>query len=416
MPKSIQALREQRTELARECRNLLDQTPESDWGEEHSQQYDDLMEQIDRIDGQIERMERLLDIEAANRQRLDDVRERDGVASDDEANSVLDQERRVFVSWLQGGLEALTAEQRQFVEQRRERSLRGDLATGTDTAGGFLVPTGFSRRLLEELKAFGGIRAVASVQATDSGASIEWPTVDDTAQEGELLAENTAATALDPAFGVKTIAAYKYSSKSVAVPFELLQDAEIDIEAYIIGLLGRRIARITNRHFTTGTGTGQPEGVVTGSTLGVSGTGQPTSVTYDDLVDLEHSVDPAYRIGPGVSWMFHDDTLKVLKKLKDTTGRPLWVPAVAAGEPDLLLNYRYTVNQNMPTMAANAKSILFGDFSNYLIRDVMQVTLFRMTDSAFTTKGQVGFLAMSRHDGKLMDAAGNSIKHYQNLV
>ena len=112
--------------------------------------------------------------------------------------------------------------------------------------------------------------------------------------------------------------------------------------------------------------------------------------------------------------MFHDQTLKVIKKLKDADGRPLWVPGLSSGEPDAILRYPYVINQHMPTMAVNAKSILFGDFGKYVIRDVMDVMLFRMTDSKFTEKGQVGFLAWSRHDGDLIAASGKCIRHYAN--
>src|SRR4029453_6666120 len=89
------------------------------------------------------------------------------------------------------------------------------------------------------------------------------------------------------------------------------------------------IGRITNTHFTVGTGTGQPQGVVTGATLGKTGiVGQTTAIIYDDLVDLEHAVDPLYR--PGSSYMMADSSLKVIKKLKDTAGRPIWQPGPSA--------------------------------------------------------------------------------------
>jgi HK97 family phage major capsid protein len=111
--------------------------------------------------------------------------------------------------------------------------------------------------------------------------------------------------------------------------------------------------------------------------------------------------------------MFHDTTLRQLKKLKDGQGRPLWLPSVAGGEPDRFLDHTYTINQDMPVMAANAKSILFGDFGQYLIRDIMEVTLFRFDDSPFITKGQIGFLAWARADGNLM-TAGAPLKYFQN--
>jgi HK97 family phage major capsid protein len=115
--------------------------------------------------------------------------------------------------------------------------------------------------------------------------------------------------------------------------------------------------------------------------------------------------------------MFHDDTLKVLRKIKDSNGRPIFVPGYEQGNPggapDRLMNRAITINQNMAPMAANAKSILYGDFSKYMVRDVMDVTIFRMTDSKYTEKGQVGFLAFCRSGGNLLDVGG-AVKSYTN--
>lgn len=174
-----------------------------------------------------------------------------------------------------------------------------------------------------------------------------------------------------------------------------------------------RIGRITNKHFTVGTGSSQPSGVLTGATLGVTGAkAQVDSVTYDDLVELEHSLDPAYREGGRCSFMFADTTLKAIKKLKDGQGRPLWLPGIDVKEPASILGYRYVINQSVPAMAATAKSVLFGDFSKYIIRDAMGITMYRFADSAFAQKGQVGFLAFMRSGGVLTDA--QAVKFFQH--
>lgn len=138
-------------------------------------------------------------------------------------------------------------------------------------------------------------------------------------------------------------------------------------------------------------------------------------VTYDDLVDLEHSVDPAYR--QLAKWMFHDDMLKLIRKVKDDQGRPIFVPGYEQGNPggapDRLLNRDIQINQHAPAPAAGATSIAFGDFSYYKIRDVMAVTLFRFADSAYVKRGQVGFMAWMRSGGNLVDVGGavKTFKH-----
>jgi HK97 family phage major capsid protein len=280
------------------------------------------------------------------------------------------------------------------------------------------VATEYMRSLEEAMKAYGGMLEVATLIQTGSGADMNFPTADATAEVGEIVGQNAAATNQDTTFGNTALTVYKYSSKKIALPWELVQDSFLDIEGYIQGLLAIRLGRITNTHFTVGTGTGQPRGVVTAAALGKTGTtGQTLTVIYDDLVDLEHSVNRAYRTGPGVGYMMADSSLKVVRKIKDTNGRPIFVPGYEQGNPggapDTLLGRPITINDDVAAMAANARSILFGAFRKYVIRRVMDLTLFRMTDSAFTLNGQVGFVAFQRVGGNLVDAGG-AVKYYAN--
>ncbi|SHK68759.1 phage major capsid protein [Halomonas caseinilytica] len=413
MPQSIQDLREQRTKAAKSARELLDQHPGDKWGEEQDTQYNNLIGEIDNLDAQIDRQQKLLDREAEEKHRVEDRAGRDGISTD-EATALKQKESEIFRAWMQGGVEGLNAEQREHVQAMRQKMLENAMSTGTGSEGGYLAPDQFSGELLKALKEFGGMREASRVIQTASGVAINWPTTDATSEEGEIVGENAQVTTGETSFGTLPHGTYKFSSKSIALPFELLQDSEIDLEAYVRELLQERLGRITNRMFTTGSGTGQPHGIVTSSASGkIAPTGRVDSATYDDLVDLEHSVDPAYRRSGNVGYMFHDMTLRELKKLKDGDGRPLWVPGVAVSEPDTLNGYRYTINQHMAQLGAGNKPILFGDFAKYIIRDVMQVQFFRMTDSKYTEKGQVGFLAFMRSGGRLMDVGG-AVKHFQN--
>jgi HK97 family phage major capsid protein len=411
---NIKALRDERADKAKTARNLVENNTGAGYTAEISAQVDAIYADIDRIDASISAAERQARIDGDQAQ---DEANRD---SNDRLRADLSPDQRqqqdgynaAFRNFLVRGERGMTTEEMTLLRNGPQNVQ----TTQTPATGGYLVPAGWGGQLLEALATFGGMRDVATVFATAGGNPLPWPTVDETASEGEIVPENVSAADSDVNFGTTQIGARKYSSKVVTVPFELLQDQGpgIDVEAFIRRALAMRIARITNRHFTVGSGTGEPEGVVTAAPIGkTAATGGATSVLTDDLIDLEHSVDPAYRSLPGVGWMFHDTTLRQLKKMKDNDGRPLWLPGFSTKEPDVFLGYGYTINQHMPVMAANAKSILFGDLSAYMIRDIMQVTLFRFDDSAYTKKGQIGFLAWSRHDGKLV-TAGAPVKAFRH--
>jgi HK97 family phage major capsid protein len=330
----------------------------------------------------------------------------------------------VFSKYMRFGLEELDKDEQQLMRARfvtdKEGSRIRAAQTVTTTGGGFLIPQGFSDQLDDAVKAFGGMFQAAYVFDTATGATFPWPTDNDTGNVGELLGINTTAALQDVTFGQVNFGAFKYSSKIVLVPIELLQDSYFDLNKFLALKLGQRIGRIANQHFTTGTGTGQPTGVVTGSTAGKVGlTGQTLTVIYDDLVDIVHAVDPGYRMNPTARFMLADSSLKVIKKIKDTTGRPLWMPYEGAvldpdkKNPDTIMGYQYTINQDMAAMAANAKSIVFGDFDKYKIRRVMEMTLLRLTER-YADVGQVGFLVFARYDGQLVDAGTHPIQYYQN--
>jgi len=286
------------------------------------------------------------------------------------------------------------------------------IGVGSGSIGLFTVPNEMMRPLETALLTYGGMRQVSTVIRTGTGANLPIPTVNDTANMGEIINENSAVNQQDVAFGQLVLGAFKYSSKMVLVSVELMQDNSINLANFLGEALGTRIGRITNNHFTTGAGTTLPKGIVTAATSGKVGlTGETTSLIFDDLVDLEHSVDPAYR--QNGRFMFHDKTLAALKKIKDSQQRPLFLPGLSVNAPDTILGYPYTVNQDMPQMAANAKSVVFGDLSKYIIRDVLGITLLRL-DERYAEFHQVAFLAFARFDGNLLDAGTHPVKYFQN--
>lgn len=291
------------------------------------------------------------------------------------------------------------------------------MGTNVPTAGGYLVPETLEKKIEQALLWYGGMREVGEVIRTESGNDLAMPTSDDTTNTGEILAENTAATEQDATIGARILKAYMYSSKIVRASHQFLQDPAIDVESWLADLLAIRIGRITNTHFTTGTGANQPSGIAGDSTQGVAGaTGQSTSVTWDDLITLEHSVDRAYRFAPGCRYMLRDSTLRELRKLKDGEGRYLWQPGMpntGVGAIATINGYPYTINNDVAAMAASATAIFFGDLKKYKIRDVRGWMLLRL-EERYAEYLQVGFLGFSRHDGVLLDAGSNPVKHYSN--
>lgn len=406
-------LRAQRDTVAKKAHDLNNKYPaDQRMPAAEAEKLDSILAEIGGIDAEISREMRLAELAGDN----PEAQHRAAVEAAQCQGSASTEESTALRAMLAGGLSNLTAEQRNAMRARVNQDIQGAMSTTTGSEGGYTVATEFSRSLIQAMKAAFAVRSVASGLQTSTGAQMLFPTADSTQEEGEIVGQNTSTTVGETTVGQASMDVYKYSSKSIALPFELIQDSMFNIEAYIVELLRLRLGRIQNRHHTVGTGTAQPRGVVTASGAGkVGSTGMATTIDYDALVDLEHSVDPYYR--PAGRWMMHDDTLKILRKIKDDNGRPIFVPGYEQGNPggapDRLMNREIVINQHMAPMAANAKSILFGDFSKYLIRDVMDTTLFRMTDSKYTEKGQVGFLAFCRSGANMVDVGG-AIKHFQN--
>jgi HK97 family phage major capsid protein len=403
--KNIQALREKIANLAKQANQLLAEKGSATWSKEEQTQFDNLADEIDRAKAQIRAEEKMRELDADK--FFNQVTNAGGAPGQRQDEGSLDVKMAVALYLRHGN--NVTAEQ--------AIAIRNAMSTTTGSEGGYTVPSEIATMVINAMKAYGGMREVAFILSTDSGNALAYPSSDGTAEVGEIVAENAAASGGDVTFGTVAVNPFKYSSKKVALPVELIQDSAIDVIAFVVSRLAERLARITNTHYTTGDGSSKPYGVMARAATGKTGTtGQTLTVTYDDLIDLVHSVNRAYR-SRGARFMFNDLTLAVLRKLKDTTGRPIWVPGdaegIAGGVPSTLCGYAYTINDDVASMAANAKSIAFGDFSKFIIRDVKSsTTMRRFDDSAFALLGQVGFCGWTRTGSNLVDTA--AVKVYVN--
>jgi HK97 family phage major capsid protein len=252
--------------------------------------------------------------------------------------------------------------------------------------------------------------SVADVIRTTTAEPMRWPTANDTANSGRQIGESSPVnTNIDPTFGQITWSAYKFTSDMILVPYELLRDNAVNLVQHLARMLGERLGRIQNNRYTVGSGTSTPKGIVTCAAAGVT-TASPTAITFDEVIDLEHSVDPSRRRMPGVGYMFHDNVFKAIRKLKDAQGQYLWQAGANSGAPDTLNTYPYTINQDMSsTISAGAVTMLFGDLSAYKIRQVNEVRLYRLTER-YRDNDQDGFVAFIEGDGHLLDAGDGPVR------
>lgn len=284
------------------------------------------------------------------------------------------------------------------------------LSKGTATAGGNTVPVTFYGRLLEHLvESSTLIKAGATIFHTTGGENLDVP-VTTTHGVAGLVAEAGTIPQSDPVFGKRTLGSFKYGLL-IYVPTELLNDTGLDLEGYLARQAGRAVGNAFGAHLVTGTGTGQPLGLMNSTTLGVTGgVGVAGAPTFDNLIDLMYSVTPPYRNSPEAAWLIKDSSVGALRKIKDGQGRYLWEASLTAGVPDTILGHPVLTDPNMAATGVNNKSVAFGDLSAYWVRIVNNIRFERSDDFKFDTD-VVSFRCLIRGDGLLMDQSG-AVKHY----
>jgi HK97 family phage major capsid protein len=333
--------------------------------------------------------------------------------STDQKDTEKEKYTKAFQDYMKNG-ERMSQESRDVLE-----TVQRAQSAGTDSEGGHLIREEMAGEITRAMKQFGQVRRFADVRRTQTGADMQFPTIDDTSNKGELVNENTSASTQDVTVGNITMKAWIFNSKQVPVSRSLLQDDTLSFENELTSIFGERLGRITNEKYTTGAGHGssEPEGYMTAASLGHT-TSSATAFTRDEIYELIHSVDPDYRNMPGAAFAFTDATLKEIKKLSvgSSDARPLWQSGLAEGVPPTVDGYPYFINQEMKDSGtASNKFMAFGDFGRFRIRDVMQMEMLRLVERA-AEKFQVIFIAYMRSDSRLIDAGGKPIKYMQHAA
>ena len=408
----VKDLREKMAKLATEARakmsEVSDKTDEAR-AAEVEREFDAMMAEHDRLAGVAERMQKA---EAALRSAQDVDVSRRPVAEARQAPAVdegfkVDYRQAFYTMIANGGLDGLDSEVRNVL---RGAEVRAQTA-GTMTAGGYTVPTELASFIEKAMIATGPMydSSLFTVINTTGGNTFNIPTVDDTSVSAVAHTEGGTVTddgGADVTFGQKTLGAYAFNTEWVRWSTELANDSILNVESLLGELLGERLGRIANSKLTTGSGSSDVEGIVTNSAAGKTAAAV-AAVTADEIIDLLHSVDPAYRSSPSTAIMMNDSTLAAVRKLKDGQGNYLWAMGnFQAGVPQNILGYNVVVNQAMDSLAAAKKVMLFGDMSKFYVRKVGGPSLFVARERFAPDYGILGYI---RFDGVLTNTA--AIKH-----
>lgn len=400
----IEELRHQRHAEFEAMKELNDKAlaEERDFTPEEQQEYERREAEYDALSVKIERTEKLEGITPTITR---------GAATGETADAAVDSDER-FAETLKEYREGLVQTRPQDAGEYRQAFFRWmqDPSQITDVerrvmskasgaAGLYAVPTQFFNELVSALRTTGVMRQISRVITTDSGASLQVPKV--TAHgTASWIAESGAVSFSDETLAQATLGAYN-AKTAIKVSIELLQDTAFDLESYIRDEFAARIGVLENTAYVVGDGSGKPTGVATQASAGVSAAGA-SAITADELIDLYHSLAPPYR--RNASFVANDSTIKLWRKLKDTTNQYLWQSGLQAGQPDTLLGKPVYADPDMATAATTNVSVLFGDFSYYWIRDVNGIQFQRLNE-LYAENGQVGWIAYHRTDGNLLNTS-----------
>lgn len=430
----IKELRDQAARATNAARSILEAIPESASAEvraEENIKVDRHLEEARRLEGEAERLERLEALEGQQRARQDQEEQRSregrrpvipGVSGGEGRDGQPLTYRAAFTRLAQNGfsLEGLDPEVRQVVMSGPEAQANIETRTqvaGTNSAGGYTVPREMANMIEIAMAAYGPMfdEQICTVLTTQTGVSIDLPTIDDTAREAGASTEGADFTddgGVDVTVGQKTLEAYMRDSEFVKFSPVLATDSPFSWEQILADLLSVGLGRKGNKDLTIGTGSSQPNGLVTASAAGKT-CATSTGFTADEIIDLYHSIDPAYRVMPKFRAMFNDTTLLAIKKLKDGQGNYLIKesPDFAGRMVIGATVVPYSINQAMASIGVSARFMVMGDFAKYYVRKVGQPVLGVLRERFWP---QIGVAAYHRWDGELAHA--NAVKHMKGAA
>ncbi|WP_444942719.1 phage major capsid protein [Microbulbifer sp. ZKSA006] len=373
-------LQQKRGKLAAQMRTLVDNVDEvKGMTTEQEDQWKTMDSDLNALDKQIENLEKMEEIEA----RLGEVPD---PAKRPEPNANTNKKPFATAEYLNGF--------EQYVRGGVTTDVKAALTVGTDSEGGYTVPDSWEKELVAVLEDEVVMRELATVVTSTNDKKI--PITVDNGTAG-WIDEGGSYPESDIVFGIGAFEAWKLG-RMLKVSEELLQDSGFNIQGEITRIFGETFGPAEEFGFVVGDGVKKPTGVTVMADVGKTAASS-TAITYDDVVDLIHSVRSVYR--KRASFLAKDSTVGMMRKLKSTDGIPLWQPSLQAGTPDSFLGYKFRTTEAMQEVASGNKSLAFGDFKKYRIVDRSGVFMQRLNEK-YADTGQIGFRTRKRTEGKLL--------------
>lgn len=384
----IQELMEKRKQAWEGAKAFVESKKDKDglMSDEDAKTYADMEKKVSNFTKEIERMQSM---EAMEREMAKPMSEPlTSQPMQTENNAKPKKTGRASNEYKEGVLQALRSNFRQVSNVLQE---------GVDTAGGYLVPEEYDKRLIDGLTEENIMRTLGTTITTSGEHKIN---IAGAKPAASWIEEGGALIFEDASFDQIILDAHKLHV-AIKVTDELLYDNAFNLESYILTQFSKALANAEENAFLNGDGVGKPLGIFAengGGQVAIT-TNTQSSITADEIINLVHSLKRPYR--KNAKFIMNDQTIALIRKLKDNNGAYLWQPSLQAGEPDRLFGYPVYTSAYVPTVAAGKPVIAFGDFSYYNIGD-RGVRSFDQLRELFAGNGMVGFLAKERVDGKLV--------------
>jgi len=344
--------------------------------------YDKMLEDIDKLTNTIKQLE--------EREKMDKTL--DETTTEPIINNPANKDK--------DSKEAKAKEKKEFIKALRTGNFQNNLQTSPDEQGGYLIPETFWQEIIMKMDEINVMRRLCRVITTSNDINIP---LEDTGATVGYVDEGALIPETDATFKRAKLSAYKIGAL-IRVTTELLQDSMFDIESYVRNEFAKKLAAFEEQEFINGDGSeGYISGLLTDPSLKTVTAKTAGTIVFDDVIDLIYTVPIQNR--PGSSFLTSDSAVKMMRKLKDTTGQYIWSPSIIPGQPDKIYGYPLNVSTSYAAPEAGEKAMVFGDFKGYWIGDRLRPTIQRLVER-YADYGQVGFIATERVDGKLINPDG----------